>query len=76
MEEVLARKGKVIGVGFRGDQRLKELCENILEIPHVEEDLTPFLTAVPLQLFAYYIADYLGLDVDQPRNLAKTVTVE
>ncbi|QID32602.1 glutamine--fructose-6-phosphate transaminase (isomerizing) [Pampinifervens florentissimum] len=76
VEEVLARKGKVIGVGFRGDQRLKELCENILEIPHVEEDLTPFLTAVPLQLFAYYIADYLGLDVDQPRNLAKTVTVE
>jgi glucosamine--fructose-6-phosphate aminotransferase (isomerizing) len=42
----------------------------------VDEDLSPFLTVIPLQLFAYYIADHLGLDVDQPRNLAKTVTVE
>ncbi|MDW8294353.1 MAG: glutamine--fructose-6-phosphate transaminase (isomerizing) [Aquificaceae bacterium] len=76
IEEVLARKGKVIGVGFEGDENLKKLCTNLIEIPPIEEDLTPFLTTIPLQLFAYYIADYLGLDVDQPRNLAKTVTVE
>ncbi|MCS7262210.1 MAG: glutamine--fructose-6-phosphate transaminase (isomerizing) [Aquificaceae bacterium] len=76
VEEVLARKGKVIGVGFEKDERLKSLCDAVIEVPTVEEDLTPFLTTVPLQLFAYYIADYLGLDVDQPRNLAKTVTVE
>ncbi|MFN4319316.1 MAG: glutamine--fructose-6-phosphate transaminase (isomerizing) [Aquificaceae bacterium] len=76
IEEVLARKGRVLGVGFKGDENLKRLCTDLIEIPPIEEDLTPFLTAVPLQLFAYYIADYLGLDVDQPRNLAKTVTVE
>ena len=76
IEEVLARKGKVISVGFRKDQKLKELSQDLLEVPQIEEDLTPFLTVIPLQLFAYYIADYLGLDVDQPRNLAKTVTVE
>ncbi len=76
MEEVLARKGKLIGVGFKADQRIKELCESLIEVPEIDKDLTPFLTVVPLQLFAYYIADHLGLDVDQPRNLAKTVTVE
>jgi len=76
IEEVLARKGKVLGVGFKGDENLKRLCTDLIEVPPIEEDLTPFLTVVPLQLFAYYIADYLGLDVDQPRNLAKTVTVE
>ncbi|MFN3976679.1 MAG: glutamine--fructose-6-phosphate transaminase (isomerizing) [Aquificaceae bacterium] len=76
IEEVLARKGRVLGVGFKGDENLKRLCTDLIEIPPIEEDLTPFLTAIPLQLFAYYIADYLGLDVDQPRNLAKTVTVE
>jgi len=76
IEEVLARKGKVLGVGFKGDENLKRLCTDLIEVPPIEEDLTPFLTVVPLQLFAYYMADYLGLDVDQPRNLAKTVTVE
>jgi glucosamine--fructose-6-phosphate aminotransferase (isomerizing) len=75
-EEVLARKGILIGVGFEGDEKFKSLCRDYMGIPPVEEDLTPFLTVVPLQLFAYYMADYLGLDVDQPRNLAKTVTVE
>ncbi|MCX8075877.1 MAG: glutamine--fructose-6-phosphate transaminase (isomerizing), partial [Aquificaceae bacterium] len=76
IEEVLARKGKVIGVGFEGDETLRKVCTHTIEIPQVDEDMTPFLTILPLQLFAYYIADYLGLDVDQPRNLAKTVTVE
>ncbi|ADC88793.1 glucosamine/fructose-6-phosphate aminotransferase, isomerizing [Thermocrinis albus DSM 14484] len=76
IEEVLARKGKVISVGFEGDKQLEKLSLHFIPVPAVEEDLTPFLTVVPLQLMAYYIADYLGLDVDQPRNLAKTVTVE
>lgn len=76
IEEVLARKGIVISVGFEGDENLKKLSKDFIEIPQVVEELSPFLTVLPLQLFAYYIADYLGLDVDQPRNLAKTVTVE
>ncbi|MFN3947210.1 MAG: glutamine--fructose-6-phosphate transaminase (isomerizing) [Aquificaceae bacterium] len=76
IEEVLARKGRVLGIGFKGDENMRKLCADLIEVPPVEEDLTPFLTVIPLQLFAYYIADYLGLDVDQPRNLAKTVTVE
>jgi glucosamine--fructose-6-phosphate aminotransferase (isomerizing) len=76
VEEVLARKGIVISVGFEGDENLKRLSKDFIEVPQVAEELSPFLTVLPLQLFAYYIADYLGLDVDQPRNLAKTVTVE
>ncbi|WP_461829940.1 glutamine--fructose-6-phosphate transaminase (isomerizing) [Aquifex sp.] len=76
IEEVLARKGIVISVGFEGDKVLKEKSKDFLEIPETEEVLTPFLTVVPLQLLAYFIASKLGLDVDQPRNLAKTVTVE
>jgi len=76
IEEVLARKGIVISVGFDGDKKLMELSKDFIPVPHCFEDLSPFLTVIPLQLFAYYIADYLGLDVDQPRNLAKTVTVE
>jgi glucosamine--fructose-6-phosphate aminotransferase (isomerizing) len=76
IEEVRTRKGVVISVGFEGDERLKKLSSEFLEIPPVPEDLTPFATVVPLQLLAYFIASKLGLDVDQPRNLAKTVTVE
>ncbi len=76
IEEVLARKGIVISVGFEGDKVLKEKSADFMEIPETEEVLTPFLTVVPLQLLAYFIASKLGLDVDQPRNLAKTVTVE
>ncbi len=76
IEEVRARKGIVISVGFEEDDKLKKYSEDLLKIPEVPEDLTPFLTVIPLQLLAYYIASKLGLDVDQPRNLAKTVTVE
>jgi len=76
LEEVLSRKGRVLSVGFEGDQLLAKKSENFIPIPAVEENLTPLLTVVPLQLLAYHIADQLGLDVDQPRNLAKTVTVE
>ncbi len=76
IEEVRTRKGTVVSVGFEGDERLRKLSSDLMEIPHVPEDITPFLTVVPLQLLAYFIASKLGLDVDQPRNLAKTVTVE
>ena len=76
VEEVRTRKGKVISVGFKGDEKLEKLSEDFIPVPPVEEDFSPFLTAVPLQLLAYHIASKLGLDVDQPRNLAKTVTVE
>lgn len=76
IEEIRTRKGIVIAVGFRGDQKLEKLSHNLISVPPVEEDFSPFVTAVPLQLLAYHIASKLGLDVDQPRNLAKTVTVE
>lgn len=76
IEEVLARKGTIISVGFEGDKVLMEKSADFLGIPQTDEVLTPFLTVVPLQLLAYFIASKLGLDVDQPRNLAKTVTVE
>jgi len=76
VEEVLARKGIVISVGTEGDRVLKEKSKDFIGVPDIEEDLTPVLTTIPLQLIAYYIANKLGLDVDQPRNLAKTVTVE
>ncbi len=76
IEEVLARKGILISVGTEGDKVLQEKSKDFIGVPDIEEDLTPILTTVPLQLIAYYIANKLGLDVDQPRNLAKTVTVE
>ncbi|NPA14214.1 MAG: glutamine--fructose-6-phosphate transaminase (isomerizing) [Aquificae bacterium] len=76
LEEVLSRKGRVISVGFEGDKVLKQKSEKFLSIPYTDEEWTPLITVVPLKLFAYHIADQLGLDVDQPRNLAKTVTVE
>jgi glucosamine--fructose-6-phosphate aminotransferase (isomerizing) len=76
VEEVKTRKGIVIGVGFEGDSKLEKISDEFVGVPEVLEDFTPFLTVIPLQLLAYHIASKLGLDVDQPRNLAKTVTVE
>ena len=76
VEEVKARKGRVIAVTNPGIKKVKELAEFIVEVPEVDEYLSPIVNVVPLQLFAYYIADFLGYDVDQPRNLAKSVTVE
>ncbi len=75
VEEVKSRDGQVIVVGTEGDG-LASRVDHFLAVPHVEEDLTPFLTVLPLQLLAYFIADRKGCDVDQPRNLAKSVTVE
>ncbi|MBW1659530.1 MAG: glutamine--fructose-6-phosphate transaminase (isomerizing) [Deltaproteobacteria bacterium] len=76
MEEVLARDGQVISVATQGAREVLEKSTYAIEIPQVEPMLEPLLTVVPLQLLAYHIADLLGTDVDQPRNLAKSVTVE
>lgn len=76
IQEVRARKGKVIVLTDSTDPRLDELCDDIIRIPRVDEVLSPIVTVVPLQLFAYYVALELGREIDQPRNLAKSVTVE
>ncbi|WP_456342834.1 glutamine--fructose-6-phosphate transaminase (isomerizing) [Thermovibrio sp.] len=76
MEEVKARKGKVIALLNPGSPEAEKIADYKIEVPQVEEFLSPIVSVIPLQLFAYYIADFLGYDVDQPRNLAKSVTVE
>jgi len=76
VHEVMARNGKVIAVATEGDEALGSLGVDVVGIPDCPEELSPLLTVLPLQLLAYYIADFKGTDVDQPRNLAKTVTVE
>ncbi len=76
LQEVMARQGLVIGVATDGDEELASVSKDILYVPHVEQFLQPFITTVPLQLLAYHVADMKGTDVDQPRNLAKSVTVE
>jgi glucosamine--fructose-6-phosphate aminotransferase (isomerizing) len=76
IQEVQARRGRVICIANRGDDQLREMVENIIEVPATNELLLPMIEIVPLQLLAYYIAVVRGCDVDQPRNLAKSVTVE
>ena len=76
IQEVKARSGPVIGVGNVGDVELHRICDDVIEIPITEEVFTPLLSIVPLQLFAYYVARVNGCPIDQPRNLAKSVTVE
>lgn len=76
IQEVKARKGKIIAVVTKGDQVVKGLADHIIEIPETEEELVPILASVPLQLLSYYIAVMRDCNVDQPRNLAKSVTVE
>lgn len=76
IQEVKARKGNIIAVVTEGDQVLKEMVNDVFEIPESHPAVSPLLAIVPLQLFAYYIAVLRGCDVDQPRNLAKSVTVE
>ena len=75
-EESKARNARLIALTSSEDKELENLFEYILKVPTVDEYLSPVLTSVPLQLLAYYIAEFLGKDVDQPRNLAKSVTVE
>ena len=76
IEQAMARGGEVIAVATDGDTLIPELTDHILWVPETPWLLSPVITSIPLQLFAYHIASLLGLDVDQPRNLAKSVTVE
>ncbi|TYB78887.1 glutamine--fructose-6-phosphate transaminase (isomerizing) [Bizionia myxarmorum] len=76
IEEIRARKGKIIGIVTEGDTNVKQLADHVIEVPETLESLSPLLTTIPLQLLSYHIAVMLGRDVDQPRNLAKSVTVE
>ncbi|MCR5696293.1 MAG: glutamine--fructose-6-phosphate transaminase (isomerizing) [Marinilabiliaceae bacterium] len=76
IQEVKARKGKVIAVVTQGDTTIKHLADDVIEIPEIDESLSPILSVIPLQLISYYIAVMRGCNVDQPRNLAKSVTVE
>ena len=76
IQEVKARKGKVIAVVTEGDDKVKGMADYVIEIPEVEESLAPLVTTIPLQLLSYHIAVMRGCNVDQPRNLAKSVTVE
>ncbi|HEY9678013.1 MAG TPA: glutamine--fructose-6-phosphate transaminase (isomerizing) [Drouetiella sp.] len=75
-QEARARNAKMIAIAVEGDEQVAKTFDTTLTIPPVEEFFSPLLTVLPMQLMSYYIADYLGKDVDQPRNLAKSVTVE
>lgn len=76
IQEIKSRSGKIIAVVTKGDVQVKELADHVIEIPEANEALTPLLTTIPLQLLSYHIAVMRGCNVDQPRNLAKSVTVE
>ncbi|RUM48121.1 MAG: glutamine--fructose-6-phosphate transaminase (isomerizing) [Hydrogenothermus sp.] len=76
IQEVKARKGKIISIATEEDKQIRQLSDDVIYIPKTLDELYPFLTIVPMQLISYHIATLLGKDVDQPRNLAKTVTVE
>jgi glucosamine--fructose-6-phosphate aminotransferase (isomerizing) len=76
IEEVKAREGKVIALVSQSDQEITQKVDDVIFIPETHPSLTPILLTIPLQLLAYYMADFKGTDVDQPRNLAKSVTVE
>ncbi len=76
IQEVKARKGKIIAIVSEGDDKVKKMADYVIEIPETREYLEPLLSTIPMQLLSYYIAVYRGCNVDQPRNLAKSVTVE
>ncbi len=76
MQEIKARKGKIIAIVNENDQQISKLADEIIIVPKVKEEISPIINSIPLQLLAYHIADLKGLDVDKPRNLAKSVTVE
>jgi len=76
IQEIKSRKGKIIGVVTQGDVQVRDLADHVIEVPETLESLSPLLTTIPLQLLSYHIAVMLNKNVDQPRNLAKSVTVE
>jgi glucosamine--fructose-6-phosphate aminotransferase (isomerizing) len=76
IQEIKSRHGKIIAIVFEGDEMVSELADHIIEVPETSEPLSPLLTTIPLQLLSYHIALMRGCNVDQPRNLAKSVTVE
>ena len=76
IEEVRSRKGRVIAIANDGDQEISRLAEDVIYIPQASGPITPLLAVIPLQLLAYHIATLRGCNVDRPRNLAKSVTVE
>jgi glutamine---fructose-6-phosphate transaminase (isomerizing) len=76
LQEAKARGGRILAIATEGDEEATKLSDEVVEVPATEPELIPLLTVLPLQLYAYYMADLKGTDVDQPRNLAKTVTVE
>jgi len=76
IQEIKSRKGKICAIVSKGDIGVKKIADYVIEVPDSIESITPFITIIPLQLLSYHIAVMLGKDVDQPRNLAKSVTVE
>jgi glucosamine--fructose-6-phosphate aminotransferase (isomerizing) len=76
IQEVRARKGKVIAIATKGDEEIKQHADYVINIPQCEEAMLPLLATIPLQLLSYHIAVMRNCNVDQPRNLAKSVTVE
>ncbi len=76
IQEVIAREGMVIALATEGDMEVKKYSQDVIYVPESVEMLSPMVNVVPLQLLAYYVAVNRGSDVDQPRNLAKSVTVE
>jgi len=76
LAEVRARDGKVLALASRGDSDIGSVADDVVLLPDIMPELQPILTTIPLQLLAYYVADFKGTDIDQPRNLAKSVTVE
>lgn len=76
IQEIKARKGKVIAVITKGDETIAGMADDVLPVPEADELIAPIISTIPLQLFSYYIGVAKGFDVDKPRNLAKSVTVE
>ena len=76
IQEIKSRSGKIIAIVTKGDTQVKDLADHVIEIPDTSDALSPLLTTIPLQLLSYHIAVFRGCNVDQPRNLAKSVTVE
>jgi glucosamine--fructose-6-phosphate aminotransferase (isomerizing) len=76
IQEVKARGGRIFSIVTEGDKKVRALSDHVFEVPKIHEALAPLLTAIPMQLLSYHIALLRGCNVDQPRNLAKSVTVE